>query len=313
MAKRIFDCFIFFKELDLLEIRLHELYDKVDFFILCEATRTFQDRLKPLVFRENRHRFARFLDKIIHVVVEDMPEGGESWGREHFQRAAIRRGLVGLDAEDIVIVSDLDEIIRAGTIDILQSRSGYFMIDMPMYQFYLNTCAIPEGWNKAFAYSFRLDDRIGDFGMVRVQQEETFQKFVSESCKVEKGGWHFTYIGGAESVREKLSAYSHTGGHYEAMLADGSIEQQMVTGLQVGGGAITRLHLIDDSFPRHVRANIRHYETLGFIKTPMTRLRELEQLYQNALYRLYHLETEQQRLYQRIADATRVLQGAASE
>jgi hypothetical protein len=67
----IYDCFTFFNELELLEMRLHELADVVDRFVLVEATRTHTNQPKPLFYHENRARFADFADKIIYVIVDD--------------------------------------------------------------------------------------------------------------------------------------------------------------------------------------------------------------------------------------------------
>lgn len=111
MAKRIFDCFIFFNELDLLELRFAEHYDQVDFFVICELSSTFKGLPKPLLFRDNRSRYSPFLNKIRHVVVDDMPSSGDAWGREFHQRSAIKRALGDLAPEDVVIVSDCDEFL----------------------------------------------------------------------------------------------------------------------------------------------------------------------------------------------------------
>ena len=72
----VFDCFMFFNELDLLEIRLIELSELVDRFVLVEATRTHTGFQKPLYFADNKSRFASFLDRIIHVIVDDLPGEG---------------------------------------------------------------------------------------------------------------------------------------------------------------------------------------------------------------------------------------------
>ena len=69
----IFDCFTFFNELDILEIRLNEMAPMVDRFVLVEARKTFQGADKPLYFDQNKARFTPFLDKIEHVIV-DFPE-----------------------------------------------------------------------------------------------------------------------------------------------------------------------------------------------------------------------------------------------
>ena len=64
----IWDCFTFFNELDILELRLRELAPVVDRFVIAEATKTFANEAKPVHFAENRARFAEFLPKIVHVV-----------------------------------------------------------------------------------------------------------------------------------------------------------------------------------------------------------------------------------------------------
>ena len=68
----IYDCFTFFNELDLLEIRLNTLNDVVDRFVIAEATRTYMGKRKELLFERNRERYAAFADKIIYVVVDDL-------------------------------------------------------------------------------------------------------------------------------------------------------------------------------------------------------------------------------------------------
>lgn len=107
----IYDCFTFFNELELLELRLNELAGIVDKFVLVEATQTHTNQLKPLYFQENRARFSAFRDKIIHVVVDDLPVSKDAWVPENFQRNAIARGLVNCQPDDFILVSDLDEKI----------------------------------------------------------------------------------------------------------------------------------------------------------------------------------------------------------
>lgn len=134
----IFDCFTFFNELDLLELRLNELNEVVDYFVLVEATNTHTGKEKPLYYWENKDRFLPFSSKIIHVVVDDLPAEAsklrlfldriyhltldkgsinlafkrEAWNREMFQRNAILRGVLSVSPRDsdIVIISDVDEI-----------------------------------------------------------------------------------------------------------------------------------------------------------------------------------------------------------
>jgi beta-1,4-mannosyl-glycoprotein beta-1,4-N-acetylglucosaminyltransferase len=69
---KIIDCFTFYNELKLLEYRLNILYNIVDYFIIVEANQTHQGKSKKLYYNENKNRFEKFQDKIIHIVV-DLP------------------------------------------------------------------------------------------------------------------------------------------------------------------------------------------------------------------------------------------------
>jgi hypothetical protein len=276
MNKRVFDCFTFFNELDMLELRLNELYDKVEFFVLAEAPVTFQGKPKPLFYGENKHRFADFADKIIHLVIMDMPASQNAWDREHFQRNALRRGLAKAAADDIVIISDADEIVSRDAIDILRVTSGFTQLNMPMYQYYMNLRE-QHGWSKVFAFTCGLLPEIPDFNWVRTSQAEAYEKFAGRNRKMFNAGWHFTYLGGAESIRQKLQAFSHTEAWFQHMASPGGIEAQLAAGYEVGNSwNFARYCEIDSSYPTHVQNNVKKYTDLGFIKNPYEALREMQ-------------------------------------
>lgn len=108
----VYDCFCFYNELDLLEIRLNILNGCVDKFVLVEATRTQRNNPKPLYFAENKERYKKFEDKIIHLVLDEYPEHIEQWTIENLQRNYIMKGLEQCSDDDIILISDLDEIPR---------------------------------------------------------------------------------------------------------------------------------------------------------------------------------------------------------
>ena len=108
---RVYDCFQFYNEFDVLEIRLAELDPLVDHFVLVEATHTHTGKPKPLHFTENRKRYERYAHKIIHVVIDDLPLDDPShFARDIHQREAILRGLGGAQPDDRILFSDCDEI-----------------------------------------------------------------------------------------------------------------------------------------------------------------------------------------------------------
>ena len=283
MTKRVFDCFTFFNELDLLELRLNELYEAVDFFVIAEAPVTFKGQPKALVFQANQARFAKFSDKIIHLVIGDMPGQVErAWDREHFQRNALRRGIVGARPEDIIIISDADEILRPAAVAALRHGEGFFQLAMPMFQYYMNLRE-SQPWTKVFAFSHQLLHDIPDFNWVRTGQEEWFEKFAGRNRKLANAGWHFTYLGGAPKIREKLQSFSHDEAWYQRMLTPGGIEAQVMAGFSVGNTWYFNTFCpVDESFPAYVLANEKRYRELGYIKDPYDALAEMQLLIRNA-------------------------------
>ena len=129
---KVYDCFTFFNELDLLEIRLNELNDVVDYFVLVESKHTFVGKEKPLFYNENKHLFEKFHNKIIHIIVEDMPyvypninfDNKEQWENEEFQRNQMKRGIdkLKLNNEDILTITDVDEIPNPNTLEKIKKR-----------------------------------------------------------------------------------------------------------------------------------------------------------------------------------------------
>ena len=106
MAPKIYDCFPFFNELDLLEIRLNYLDPYVDYFVLCEAKVTFSGISKKLFYAENKDLFKKFEHKIIHVVVDDTPPeliGVDPFRTDQHQRNSVIKGLDNCSDDDIII------------------------------------------------------------------------------------------------------------------------------------------------------------------------------------------------------------------
>ena len=105
---KIYDCFSYWDEDLLLELRLNILNDYVDFFIIVEGNKTWQNNQKKLNF--DIEKFNKFKNKIIYIPVKDLPDGDNPYLRENFQRNCIIRGLSNAKDNDLIIISDLDEI-----------------------------------------------------------------------------------------------------------------------------------------------------------------------------------------------------------
>ena len=274
----IYDCFTFFNELELLELRLHELSGVVDKFVLVEATRTHSNQPKALVYQENRARFQDFHEKIIHVVVDDMPNAKNAWVLENFQRECIARGLVNCRPDDCVLVSDLDEIPRATTVtraaqelpfqDSIISNILHGTLNSRLVTRLLRMKGIRRFARKYNPFVLRFQQRqywhfmnckmarFLTFGtrMVRYRDFSSAEELRHSGYRIiENGGWHFSFMGGAERIREKLLAYAHQERNRPEFTDVKAIDERINRGASVWN-ADWKFEFVplDDSFPRYL-------------------------------------------------------------
>ena len=137
LAGEIYDCFPFFNEWEVLEIRLNELYDHVDRFVIVESAESFRGLPKPFHFEEKRELYQTFADKISYIKVERHPEFGDNADdRADYQKNQVLRGLKQCKKDDIILFSDVDEIPRASAVDYVRtSDQVIFAFRVPIYNF----------------------------------------------------------------------------------------------------------------------------------------------------------------------------------
>lgn len=203
---KIFDCFTFYNELDLLEIRLEELYTNVDHFVIVESNQTFTNRPKNYIFDEARARFEKYLDKIIYIKVDDMPGSVNPWDNERHQRNCIMRGLVTASPDDIIIISDCDEVLRASAIDLIRnSGQQLFALRMPLFNFKFNYMRTTPGEYDCWAMA--ACKQILDTNTPDALRNTRFNP--AGFTIIEHAGWHFGYLGDNEYLRDKAQSFSH--------------------------------------------------------------------------------------------------------
>jgi beta-1,4-mannosyl-glycoprotein beta-1,4-N-acetylglucosaminyltransferase len=249
----VYDCFIFFNELDLLEIRLNELNEVVDKFVLIEANKTFQNNHKPYYFEENKERFSPFLDKIIHIKLDKYPlfipiiNPFTPWKLEFFQRNSIVKGLVNCKPEDIVLISDVDEIPKASVLKEMLAKGidQIYGLKMDMYMYFLNNQLIYDGgssmtieqskdgiWHCTAVLPYKLlkqkPNRLRKIIMRTRRRGEVFKI-------IPNAGWHFTYLGGVKNIIKKLEAFSHTEFNNDTFKSQEKIEEYITTGKDLFG------------------------------------------------------------------------------
>ncbi len=275
----IYDCFQFFNELDILKIRLHVLSPVVDRFVISEATETFSGLEKPLYYEENKAMFAEFEEKIIHVVVDDTPQGG-THERDTFQKNAVTRGLAGCTDDDIVIFSDLDEIPNPDKIrEILQNfqEDKIYHFAQRLFYCYLNMEEV-SGSLLSYAGEFEgvarkkwIGTKMLSYKLLREQHlllgELRFPERKEIGIRVEDGGWHFGYMGGhgekdiRKRVQEKVVSAAHQ--EYNSKHVLSNVTDQIKDGKDIFGRNAQFVRCeIDESFPAYIR---EHQKELDFL------------------------------------------------
>lgn len=265
---KIYDCSLFRNELDLLEIRFKELYDVVDHFVIVESTHTFQNEPKELVLKNNWDRYKQWHDKIIHVVVDDMPNTGNAWHNDHHQRNSILRGLIDANDDDIVIIGDGDEILRSEVVsDMRQNPKDTYAFRTPYFNFKFNYMLVDNHesycvWITAGRKKFI--DKPEDFRARRFYiNDHTPYEYEDEKFKMyEHAGWHFTYLGDTEWVKTKLKSFAHTELNKPEILEKIDVTEMMNKG--VGFNPLDNRPFVkvalDDYFPKAITDNKEKYK-----------------------------------------------------
>ncbi len=259
--RKVYDCFIFFNEIELLELRFNELYDHVDKFVLVEATKTFQNTPKPLYFMEHQARFQPFLDKVIHVIVDDLPVSDEAMKNERHQRNSILKGLLSCQAHDIVIISDVDEIPSRSVISYYKQNNLYDIkrLDQRFYYYFLNNL-VNNVWRLAF---------MGPYGALKNRDLDKIRKTKPDPKKtLPEAGWHFSFMGGIDSIVQKIEGFAHVDLNIEKYKDRDWLLQCLKNGDDLFGrkNQSYKWVTVDESFPQYIVRNLDYYKQIGWIR-----------------------------------------------
>jgi Glycosyltransferase family 17 len=201
---KIINNFLFRNEYDLLEIRLATEYEYVDQITIVESDHTFTGNYKGHNLEQHKERYAQWWDKIKYVKIGKAPHknpmDAEHWNRNHFYDT-----WENMTEQDVVIINDVDEIIRAETLQFIRETDyNFYRLGMPFFNFKFNYLNIkghtPWPSAKAFRGNF-----VKESDGMRGIQERPFQKNIT----LNHAGWHFSYLGDREWILEKMRSYAH--------------------------------------------------------------------------------------------------------
>ena len=229
---KIFDCFMYFDEEIVLDLRLNTLDRYVDYFVIVESTFTHRGDKRNLKF--NHKKFEKFKDKIIYLIFDKEPDGIEvihendneaeksrkyilnAAKRENGQRDHIANGLQKASPEDLILISDVDEIPNLEEIKFenLKEKILMFQQDMFYYKFDLKLPNMvwsgTKGCRKKDLLSPQWLRNIKDKKYSLFRLDIIFSKIKYNSIKfIKNGGWHFSNIKSPKEIEHKLKSYLH--------------------------------------------------------------------------------------------------------
>lgn len=277
----IYDCFNFFNELEILELRLNILYEYVDYFIIAESTVTHSGKEKKFYFEENKDKFSKFSDKIISYKIYDTPntfynlpetEDEElnkiynyikiqknrfdiytqpDYGRDFYQKESIRRALLKCCDDDIIIYSDADEIPNPkviSNINNLNLDKNIYKLNQNMYMYYINMLK-EKNWYGSRIFKYK---NMKNLSLNELRGDNSI------SLPIENGGWHFSFMGGKEMVKTKLTSYSARDLANQYVLS--SIDSNMQNNIDPFFRSNLTLTEIDNSYPEYIINNLEKYK-----------------------------------------------------
>lgn len=247
---RVFDIFPFFNELDVLEIRLNELWPVVDKFVILECRETFGGDLKPLYLQQNWSRFVKYADKIVHVITDRIEPELKHTLRENVPGVSANdirtigrlreknmrddilphfRNLCDPQPNDVLMFSDCDEIPRRTSVAFYLNSSKSSITRFKQRTYYYNVNTMID-----YGRDVCSRPRIGRFCQLMNDCDRSLYNFRMYRGKdpqcpsLEEGGWHFSYFGGSISkLHEKVDALNPFLSEYK-LFGDAKLAQDIV-------------------------------------------------------------------------------------
>ena len=255
----IYDCFQYFNEDHMVDLRLNILDEYVDYFIISESTKTHQGKSKEINF--DIRKFSKFKHKIKFIVADYKEEinftkhtGGESPIEQH-QRNSLIEGLKNASNEDLVILSDSDEIPDLTKLSEINNKKKYIAFCQKMFMYKLNLQNLNESnWIGSKITKVKYLKSMQEFRNMKFKNYP-FWRIDKLNKQIIKGGWHFSYLQTPQQILKKIKSFSH-GEFNDGTLNIKNIEEKILENKDIFGRD-TELNkiVIDESFPEYIVKN----------------------------------------------------------
>ena len=291
---RVFDCFMYFNEDVVLELRLNYLNKFVDQFIIVESTFNHRGQKKNLNF--DIDKFPKFKDKIKYLVLNAQPSNLEKindndmenekskkyilngYKRDHFQRNYISNGINDADQNDVIIISDIDEIPNLEKLDLNKIQNDLILFNQKMCYYKFNLYQKNYSWNGSRACKKKnlispqwiRDIKPKKYPKWRLDTYFSKNKY-SNICFINDGGWHFSYLNTPELIEQKLKSYTHHREYDLNPIGIENIEERIKNKMSVYNLSSdkrenqfaqgVKLEIMENNdLPSYIRHNLKKYE-----------------------------------------------------
>ena len=259
---KIYDCFQFFNEENILDLRLNILDKHVDFFVIVESTTDHQGNAKKLNFDVNK--FKKFQKKIIYIVVEDTldaikkPHLGQNSLVERHQRNSIMKGLKNCSDDDLVIISDVDEIPDLNKLNLFNQKKRYAVFLQKKFDYKLNLLNETEGdWHGSkicLKKNLKSPQWLRDLKF----KKNPFWRIdkIRDLQIIKDGGWHFSYLQSPDDILKKIVSFSHGERNVPAFANQKNIKEKIKMQKNIFDLEFSYRKIdIDHTFPKYIIEN----------------------------------------------------------
>ena len=255
---KIYDCIMYFDEDLMVELRLNILNKYVDKFVIVEATRDHAGKEKKLNF--NVDKFYKFKSKIIYLVIDDIPEKvtkfKKNWSpnfyRENFNRNAISRALTECSPDDLILISDADEIPNLEILEKIKFRK--FAIFVQKEFIYKLNLLSDNKWNGSSICFKKYLKSPQWLRNKKFTRRGFLRNFFFRTQFIQDGGWHFSFIKEPKDIVTKLNSYAHSEFTKFSNIdfIKKSIENKKFF---IDPNKKLKVTTIDDTFPEYIKDN----------------------------------------------------------
>ena len=261
---KIFDCTTFYSEDLMMDVRFNVLNEYVHKFIVVESKFSHSGNKKKLNF--DIKKFSKFKNKIDYLVIEDLPKKVENFKkdwesahlRDQFQRNSLQRGYKESDDEDLIMISDIDEIPDPKKISEFNKKNHCACFMQKNFQSKINLINITDKyWMGTKICQKKYLKNPQWLRNIKTKKRPFWKVYKpKEPQLIFDGGWHFSFLKKPEGIKTKINSYSHQEFNSEKFTNIRNIEEKISKGVDLFERDIKYQRVnVDESFPDYINNN----------------------------------------------------------